>query len=95
MMDVLVLAALLVILVAFAADAYHVARGQEAADRREAARLASMDRAMTDEAGCCWQCTTPARMLELVDGGDRFALLCAPCAEVTKALAGTRRQEAA
>lgn len=95
MIPVLLNVVLLAILVAFAADAYHVAKAKEAADRTDAARLASMDAAMTDDRGRCWSCLDEARVLELVDTGRRYALLCASCATVTKALTATKRQEAA
>lgn len=86
MMAIVLNVILLVLLVAFAADAYHVAKAKEAADRTDAARLASMDAAMTDDRGACWQCLEPAGMLELVDRGHRYDLLCGSCAAVTKAL---------
>ncbi len=92
MMPFLLNVVLLVILLAFAADAYSVAKAKEAEDRLDAARLASMDAAMTDMAGRCWVCTTEARMLELVDIGYRFELACGSCADILKA---TTRQERA
>lgn len=95
MMSFLLLTSLLLILVGFAADAYYVAKAKEAEDSTEAARLASMDAAMTDDRGRCWSCLDEARVLELVDTGRRYALLCASCATVTKALKAPTRQEAA
>lgn len=86
MIDMLVLAVLLLILVAFALDAYHTARAHEARDRREAARFRTMDAALTDERGSCWVCQAPAPVLELVDAGRRFELACMACAAALKAL---------
>lgn len=92
MMPILLLTALLVILLAFAADALATARAKEAEDRTDAARIASMDAAMTDMGGRCWVCTSEAGVLELVDSGHRYDLACMECAHVLKA---TKRQEAA
>lgn len=74
---------------------YQLAKSREAIDRAERLRVASLDRAMTDDAGACWQCTAPASVLELVDCGDRYGLFCAPCAAVAKALQAPTRQGAA
>lgn len=74
---------------------YRIAQAREASDRAERLRVDSLDRAMTDDAGVCWQCTAPASVLELVDCGDRYGLFCAPCAAVAKALQAPTRQGAA
>lgn len=86
MIGILLCVVLLVVLVAFAIDAYAIAKAKEEDDREEAARIASMDAAMTDERGRCWACLNEGHVFELVDTGRRYALLCHACAAITRNL---------
>lgn len=83
-MDLLFLTVVLFLLVAFAADSYHVARGKEEAEARSTKRWETMDLALTDERGVCWVCQQHSGVLELVDVGRRYELACLDCAHVLK-----------
>lgn len=102
MSAIVIPALLLAVILPLTVWAYRKAKAREAAnaamDARirpqvaeimaEARRLAQLDKAMTDERGVCWVCTTPVRVLELVDTGARVDLACVECAEVLKARKG-------
>ena len=70
-------------------------REEARAERAAALRAESFELAFADMRGACWQCLTPSGVLELVDCGTRFELLCAPCAHATKSLTAPTRQEKA